>query len=100
MDINRSLEEGSISVLICGASYDFLCHVYSVQIGGYYDWGKYITTLIIFKQIHSALHPEDGASFCGENFHQLHYLSACSMINQDDCVFLRRMLIFMRQELQ
>ena len=50
-----------------------LCHRYSVQLRGYDAWKKYIMTLIRFKEIYSAFHPEAGTSFCGEICHQMRY---------------------------
>ena len=46
---------------------------YAVQLRGYDAWTKDIMTLIRFKQIHSAFHPEVGTTFCGDKFNQLCY---------------------------
>ena len=46
---------------------------YSIQIRGYDAWSHYVMTLIIFKQINGAFHPENGTSFCGDKYHQLRY---------------------------
>ena len=46
---------------------------YSVQLGNYDSWAKYIMNIIIFKQIRGLLHPDSGPFFYGETFHQLHY---------------------------
>ena len=50
-----------------------LYHGYSVQLKGYDVWGEYFMTLIRFKQIFSALHPEAGIYLCGEKCYHLRY---------------------------
>ena len=45
----------------------------AMQTRVYNYWGKYISTLIKFKQIHSALHPEAKTYFCGYRCHQIRY---------------------------
>ena len=50
-----------------------LGHGYYVQLEGYGDWSKYSMTLIRFKQIRSAFHPDYRTYFCGDKFHQLRY---------------------------
>ena len=46
---------------------------YSVELRGYSAWAKDIMTLVRFKQIRSALHPESGESQCHDKCHQLRY---------------------------
>ena len=43
--------------------------------------------LVRFKQIHSSFHPENGASFFGCKFHQLHYL-ICMFNDKAKIVFV------------
>ena len=50
-----------------------LGHGYSVQLRGYYDWKTYVMTLIRFKHIFSAFHPESGTYFYRDICHQLRY---------------------------
>ena len=50
-----------------------LCHGYSVKISGYDARKKDIMTLIRFKYIRSAFHPENGNSVCGDKYHHLSY---------------------------
>ena len=50
-----------------------LGHIYSFQLRGYDTWEKYIMTLIRFKRIQSAFHPEAGTYFCRDKCHQLCY---------------------------
>ena len=47
--------------------------LYYVQLTGYDAWGRYVVTLIRFKQIRRVFHPEYGTSFLGEKYHQPHY---------------------------
>ena len=46
---------------------------YSVQLRGFDPWTKDIMSLIRFKQIRGAFHPEAGQTQCGYKCHQLHY---------------------------
>ena len=46
---------------------------YSVQLKGYTPWAKDIMSLIRFKQIRSAFHPEAEKSICGDKCHQLRF---------------------------
>ena len=50
-----------------------LGHVYYFQLRGYDTRAKYIMTLIRFKRIQSAFHPEAETSFCRDRCHQLRY---------------------------
>ena len=47
---------------------------YSIQLRGYEPWAKDIMTLVRFKQIRSAFHPEADKSLCNDKCHQLRYL--------------------------
>ena len=46
---------------------------YSVQLRGFDPWAKDIMSLIRFKQIRVAFHPEAGQTQCGDKCHQLRY---------------------------
>ena len=46
---------------------------YSVQLKGYSPWAKDIMSLVRFKQIRSAFHPQAEKSICGDNCHQLRF---------------------------
>ena len=46
---------------------------YSVHLRGYEPWAKDVMTLVRFKQIRSALHPECGKSANNDKCHQLRY---------------------------
>ena len=63
-----------------------LCHVYVVQLRGYYAWAKYIITLIRFKYIPSDFHPEAGYYFCGEKC--LHLCYFIQMFNEKGNIFV------------
>ena len=45
----------------------------SVELRGHNAWAKYTMTLVRFKQIRSALHPECWKSQCHDKFNQLRY---------------------------
>ena len=47
---------------------------YRCKLRGYEPWAKRIMTLVRFKQIRSAFHPETGTSLCGDKCHQLRYI--------------------------
>ena len=46
---------------------------YSIQLRGYDPWAKDIMSLVRFKQIRSAFHPEAESSICNDKCHQLRY---------------------------
>ena len=46
---------------------------YSVHLRGYEPWAKDVMTLVRFKQIRSAFHPESGRSNNNDKCHQLRY---------------------------
>ena len=46
---------------------------YSIQLRGYDAWAKDIMSLVRFKQIRSAFHPESDKSLCNDKCHQLRY---------------------------
>ena len=47
---------------------------YRCKLRGYEPWAKRIMSLVRFKQIRSAFHPETGTSLCGDKCHQLRYI--------------------------
>ncbi len=46
---------------------------YTVELRGYNSWAKEVMSLIRFKQIRSAFHPEAGESACQDKCHQLRF---------------------------
>ena len=46
---------------------------YSIQLRGYDPWARDVMTLVRFKQIRSAFHPESENSRCNDKCHQLRY---------------------------
>ena len=55
-----------MSVLTLGDSY-------AIELRGYENWAKDVMTLIRFKQIRSAFHPEADKSLSNDKCHQLRY---------------------------
>ena len=64
-----------------------LSHGYSAQIGGYDAWKIYIMTLVRFKQIISAFHPQSRASFYGDKFHKMDYF-ICVLNDKEKMIFV------------
>ena len=60
---------------------------YMVQLRGYDAWAKEVMSLVRFKQIRSAFHPEAGDTACNDKCHQLRLF--IKMFNDmTNCIFI------------